>query len=549
MPIPIVLGLAAAGATALGAKAHSDAKNKNEEAEQIVQRAQAVYKEAEQSLDKAKKNTEESLIRLGTAKKKVLETSIAQFLVSYNRIKNIELSDSVGIDEIQNFSVKQEEALQLKKMTDIYESGFSSGAAGAVAGTVMALAVSGSLPIVTGALSVAGSAAAIGEFSLAADLAGSALSFGAAATPLAAIAAPVVLFTGISASMKADENLEEAKTIEEKAKAAAEKMRTSEILCKGIADKADMFNNLLGELNEMFLYCTGMLEGVTQKKTRKWWGLVKTETVDAGQLTEEELKLVAVTRSLAGAVKAVIDTPILTKEGVMTEESETVYNNVTLKLPAFRETSEKIKSIDYHVKAIVPRDPDQKRKEGMLKQAVQNESVRHAASTAANLVRNTIAIGIGIAGGAAVLKTAPVMPEVAGLLAFALPPLLLVKGQKYSKIIGVIKFIYRLVVGIAFMLLFIRAFPVILPMNHYGWGSLILLIAAVWAYNKIDTEYFMGNVRKTVLLFLWCISSFAGAFLVFTFFYDFLSFTIKPAIIISLISYALLLLVTAFDID
>ena len=46
---------------------------------------------------------------------------------------------------------------------------------------------------------------------------------GLAMTPLAAIAAPVVLFTGISSSFKADENLEKAKTMYAEAEAARQK--------------------------------------------------------------------------------------------------------------------------------------------------------------------------------------------------------------------------------------------------------------------------------------------------------------------------------------
>ena len=111
-----------------------------------------------------------------------------------------------------------------------------SSATGAAAGAVVALAASGSLSVVTGGLATAGTALMAGEVSAAAGIAGSALSFGVAMTPLAAIAAPVILFTGISASMKADENLEKANTMYAQAEAASEKMKVSEMLCGAITD-------------------------------------------------------------------------------------------------------------------------------------------------------------------------------------------------------------------------------------------------------------------------------------------------------------------------
>lgn len=345
MPLPFII----AGAAAVGIGAQADAKKTNERAHQIAEEAKCLYNSSKHSLDIAQKQTENSLLKLGNAKKQILETSVNQFLAAYERIKNIEFSESVGLDEIKNFILEKQDALQLREMSSVYQSAFSSGAAGAATGAVIALAASGSLPVVTGTLSAAGTVLATGEIGMAAGLASSALSFGAAMTPLAAIAAPAMLFSGISASLKADENLEKAQTMYKEANVASEQMKTSEVLCGAIADRADMFDNLLHDLNGLFAYCTAMLDGVTQKKM----GIFKNKTVDAKTFTEEELKLVAVTRSLAGAVKAVIDTPILTNEGVVSNESEAMYEDVLKQLPAFTEDVGELKEVNYHAKPIL----------------------------------------------------------------------------------------------------------------------------------------------------------------------------------------------------
>ena len=50
--------------------------------------------------------------------------------------------------------------------------------------------------------------------------------------------------------------------------------------------------------------------------------------IRSGDLTEEELNVARAAKALAGAVKAVIDVPMLSKEGKLTIESQTTYDEV-----------------------------------------------------------------------------------------------------------------------------------------------------------------------------------------------------------------------------
>ena len=381
MPIPFLLAGLGVAAGVIGAGGHISAKDTNEKAQRISEDAQYLYNSSKTSLERAQKNTEKALLKFGYSKKKILDFSMKQFLQSYEKIKNIEVLNSVGLDEISNFAIDREEAIQIRKMSDIYSSTISSGATGAAAGAVIALAASGSLPVITGGLSLAGSTLVMGEIGAAAGIAGSALSFGAAMTPLAAVAAPVVLFTGISASIKADENLEKAHTMYAEAEAASEKMKVSETLCRAIADRSDMFNDVLLELDGMFSECARMLEAVIQKKS----GLFNKKSIKSDNLSEEELKLIAVTRSLAGAVKAIIDTPILSKNGNISAESEDIYNQITYKLPAFSEVVKEIESYDYNVK---PKEKKQSK--------VSSSSNNNSNTGTPNVIRNFLVIVLGL---------------------------------------------------------------------------------------------------------------------------------------------------------
>lgn len=348
MPIPILLVGLGVAAGVVGAGGHLSAKDTNERAQRISQNAQDLYNEAKYSLEQAQNKTEKALLELGYSKKNILDTSMSQFLNSYDKIKHIQAIESISINEISKFAIDQQGAIEMREMIDIYSSSIKSGVTGTVAGAVIALAASGSLSVVTGGLATAGSVLLAGEVSAAAGIAGSALSFAAAMTPLVAVAAPVILFTGISASMKADENLEKANTMYAQAKAASEKMRVSKVLCDAISEKSEIFNDLLLDLNVMFSECSSLLAGIISKKE----GKIFKKKLTSQDFTEEDLKLIAVTRALAGAVKSIIDTPILSKDGNINYESENIYEQTVEKLPDFNQVVDEVKQIECDVKPI-----------------------------------------------------------------------------------------------------------------------------------------------------------------------------------------------------
>lgn len=340
MPLPFILGGLAVGAGVLGAAGHAAAKDDNEEAQRIAEKAEKKYKKAKKSLKRSQKETEASLLALGNSKEAVLKGSIQQFLQAYDRIKNIELKESSGLNELSGFMIDKQDTLQLRELSNIYESSLLSGAAGAAAGTAIVLAASGTMPIVGAGLSMAGASLALGDIGLAAGCAASGLAAGLelAAAPLVPILGPALFLTGFSASMKADENLEKARAMKAEAKAAVEKMKIAETMCTAISDRAKMFDKLLVELNEMFSECTAKLSEMVNQKADKTVG----DVIDAQRLTEDELKLVAVTRSFAGAVKAVIDAPILNKDGGLCKESKEFYYSTAEKLPMFSQAASEV---------------------------------------------------------------------------------------------------------------------------------------------------------------------------------------------------------------
>lgn len=326
MAIPFLL-VGGAVAAAIGGIGHISAADDNEKAKQISREAQILYDREKDALEQAKKRAEKTLESLGNSKKNILETSIHSFLESYEKIKDVKVEESSGLNEISYFTITPQDVIQLMEMSNIYKSAVTSGVAGAATGVAIALAANGSLALVGTLASFAGTFLEIGGLSAvgsAAGAVGSALSFGASMTPLSAVVAPVVLFTGLSASLKADENLEKARAMRAEADAAIEKMKVSKTLCEGIANRSEMFDNLLLELNEMFSECVRLQDEIISKKENLYYG----EKLNSNYFTQNEINLIAVTRSLAGAVKAVIDTPILKEDGTLADGAQKIYNQI-----------------------------------------------------------------------------------------------------------------------------------------------------------------------------------------------------------------------------
>lgn len=339
MPIPFLLGAAAAVVVAgKGVLDHVEASDTNDTAQWIQKKAQELFDEEKEKLEAIQKKTEESLLNLGNSKKNVLENSMSQFLRSYDRVKNIEFNKTDAINEISNYVIDEQDAVEMQELTANFISTFSSGVAGAATGSIIALAATGSIGILTGGLTFAGTLVSVGMPGLALSMAGSTIAGALAATPLAALAAPAVLFSGLAAKGKADENYDKAKEYEAEVEKAVEQMKTSSTICEAVSERANMFADLLTKLNIMFADCSRRLDDMTAQKVID----AKGRELNISDFDDNDIKLLAITRALAGAVKSILDTPILSKEGNITDESEAKGKELKQGLPDFESAYSKI---------------------------------------------------------------------------------------------------------------------------------------------------------------------------------------------------------------
>lgn len=347
MPIPFLLGAAAVLGLA-GAAAHVSASSTNDKAKATAAEARHIYYDEKNLLDTAKSKAQSSLTALGEAKKDILLGAMQDFMSVYIKLKNAGLKETAGIDELNNFAINEADFPQIQKMTALYksaESAATTGAAIGAIGTMAGLAASGEAAATLATAGTAGTAILAGEI----GTAGAAAS--ALAAPLAAIAAPAVLFTGISAMMNADDNLDKANEAYAQAKLAVEQMKNQEILCNAICQRSELFRSLMESLSMMFIPCVSMMTEVVRRKERKGFlGFIFKRRLKSTDFTENEMRLFAVTRAIAGAIKSVIDTPMLLNasgETKITEESATVYQKARITFSQLKSQVNTLKSVDF----------------------------------------------------------------------------------------------------------------------------------------------------------------------------------------------------------
>lgn len=331
MPIPFILGGIAVAAGLVGAKKAKDASDKNARAKRINRRADEKFENANKALLAARDEAGKALENLGQAKVDILHGSVTRFVDTFGKIHHVELTGSAGMDELAEFTVNED---ALKEMGEL-----GSLASKMVSGTVEGLAAGGLMAFgaysAAGLLGTAGTGAAIAGLSGAAAtnatlalLGGGTLAAGglgiAGGTAVLGglVAGPAIAVMGFMMDAKADKNLDIAKSKRAKAEKAEAEMKLAGDVCRAIGKRADMFSHLISEIDPIFKSLIGKMEAVVKEKGR-----------DYRDYGEEEKKIIAMALATAGAVKAVLDTPILNKAGAVTEESLTAYERVEAFLP------------------------------------------------------------------------------------------------------------------------------------------------------------------------------------------------------------------------
>ena len=142
------------------------------------------------------------------------------------------------------------------------------------------------------------------------------------------VAGPALLVMGIITGANAGKGLEEAKAHAAEADVICEQLETGVLQCTAIRRMAYIFHNLLARLDAYFLPLIHSMEDIVKYADKvlvmnrgRLFCFEASEGTDYSLYSAESRKIIAASAAAAVSIKAVLDTPILTADGALTDES------------------------------------------------------------------------------------------------------------------------------------------------------------------------------------------------------------------------------------
>ena len=326
MALPLLFIGAAVATGAVGGTKTIKAVSDNSKAGQINEIANQSIENARDELDRQRKEVGAALESLGKEKLTILNCSVTDFVTTFEKIKNIDFQSSIGLEELKNLHIDQNTFQELKELGS-FAIGVAGGAAAGVAGGALTAVgaygaamtfASASTGTAISALSGAAATNATLAFFGGGSLASGGLGMAGGMYVLGGlVAGPALMVMGMITEAQSKEKLEKALSNKAQADEIVESLNAASVQCSAIRRRTYMFYNLLAHLDALFL-----------PQVWKMQDIVETEGIDYRAYTLESKKAIAAAASTACTIKAVLDTPILTPEGELTEASENVTKEI-----------------------------------------------------------------------------------------------------------------------------------------------------------------------------------------------------------------------------
>lgn len=332
MPIPFLLIATGVGTGLLGVGKSIKAGIDQKEANDMNSEAEYKIEHSKDKINTSRKNCGKALDVLGERKIEILNGCIQEFILEFEKLNHVELNESTGLNELQKLVIDKKSFSDLKELQGIATSMVGGLASGAMAGALTAFGAYGA----AGAMATASTGTAIASLSGAAatnatlaffgggSLAAGGLGIAGGTAVLGGlVAGPALAVLGFVVGAKASRNLDKANANWAKAEEFEEEMNAATELCNGIRRRSAMFHRFLIRLQTVF-------EPLIYEMTR----IIEKKGTDFRKFSEDERKCIASAMSLAGAIKAVLDTPILDDAGNLTQESGLVIETTQKKVEA-----------------------------------------------------------------------------------------------------------------------------------------------------------------------------------------------------------------------
>lgn len=319
MPIPFILGGAAALAGGYGVKKGLDAKEDMDKAKRTNERARELAASTERRIDNTRESTNNSLQDLGRTKISILAGSLNEFVENFSRIKNVNITDSVGLEELRGFNPNSKEFLDMK------EAGFKAselatgGLGGIAAGTLTAAGAYGAVGLLATAstgTAIAGLTGAAATNATLAWLGGGALAaggFGMAGGALVLggiVAGPALAIGGVFMAEKAEKALNDARSNYDQARRFEQEGENICSTLRAIKDRAVQIEYLLNDLDEYLSNYVSRMSSIISARGTNW-----------NDYRPDDKKYIGIAAQLAKTTKTVIDTSLLKEDGKLNDSA------------------------------------------------------------------------------------------------------------------------------------------------------------------------------------------------------------------------------------
>lgn len=326
MPLPLLfIGIAAATGLA-GAGKTVKAVVDNTNANKINTATNEGVDNARKRLEQQRGAVAQSLEKLGEEKLQILAGTVTSFVSAFEKIKNIDFTSSVGLEELEKLHIDQKDFEELKELGNFaiqVAGGVTAGAAGGAltaigaygaAQTFAAASTGTAIASLSGAAATNATLAFFGGGSLAAGglgMAGGMMVLGGL------VAGPALLVMGLITGAKSQEKLDQALINKAQAEEIMEALHAASDQCSAIRRRAYLFYSLLAHLDTYLLPLVWQMEDIIAR-----------EGTDYRTYSPESKKVIMAATSNAGSVKAVLDVPILTDDGSLTEQSGEIVDKI-----------------------------------------------------------------------------------------------------------------------------------------------------------------------------------------------------------------------------
>lgn len=320
MPLPLLFIGIIAFTSSAGVGGVIKAGFDENKAKLLNKNANEIVKESTDWLNAQRLACGNSLSQLGEEKMYVLTSTVAEFLNTFQKLKNVNFKDTEGLEELNKMHIDEHTFVEMRSMVNFAGSIAGGTVAGTAGGAFVALGAYGAAQ----ALAAASTGTAIASLSGAAatnatlaffgggSLAAGGLGMAGGAVVLGGlVVGPALAVVGLFAGNAAKKDLEKAYTNKSEAIQIATQLNTAGLQCETIRRRTYMFYNLLARLDTYFLPLIYKMEDIFEN-----------EGDDYSKYSKESKAIVASCASIAVSIKSVLDTPILSDDGLLTNESE-----------------------------------------------------------------------------------------------------------------------------------------------------------------------------------------------------------------------------------